>query len=86
MYRNTKNVPYYVFGRGSLAQLGDLLKPRREAVDGPVVYFVDHFFRDHELIGRLLRSGTHRCNQLHPSRLFRRPQRSARSFPIAAFR
>ena len=53
MYRNTKNVPYYVFGRGSLAQLGDLLKPRREAVDGPVVYFVDHFFRDHELIGRL---------------------------------
>ena len=35
------------------AQLGDLLKPRREAVDGPVVYFVDHFFRDHELIGRL---------------------------------
>ena len=53
MYRNTKNVPYYVFGRGSLAQLGDLLKPRREAVDGPVGYFVDHFFRDHELIGRL---------------------------------
>ena len=53
MYRNTKNVPYYVFGRGSLAQLGDLLNPRREAVDGPVVYFVDHFFRDHELIGRL---------------------------------
>ena len=27
MYRNTKNVPYYVFGRGSLAQLGDLLNP-----------------------------------------------------------
>ena len=40
-------------GGASLAQLGDLLKPRREAVDGPVVYFVDHFFRDHELIGRL---------------------------------
>ena len=50
MYRNTKNVPYYVFGQGSLAQLADLLKPRREAVDGPVVFFVDHFFRDHELI------------------------------------
>ena len=31
MYRNTKNVPYYVFGQGSLAQLADLLKPRREA-------------------------------------------------------
>lgn len=24
MYRNTKNVPYYVFGKGSFAQLGDL--------------------------------------------------------------
>ena len=62
MYRNTKNVPYYVFGQGSLAQLGDLLKPRREAVDGPVVFFVDHFFRDHELIGRL---GMEKDDQLH---------------------
>ena len=38
MYRNTKNVPYYVFGRGSLAQLGDLLKPRREAVDLSLIH------------------------------------------------
>lgn len=54
MYRNTKNVPYYVFGKGSFAQLGDLLKPRREAANaGPVVFFVDHFFRDHELLQRL---------------------------------
>lgn len=53
MYRNTKNVPYYIFGQGSFAQLPDLLKPRREAVDGPVVFFVDHFFRNHELTQRL---------------------------------
>ena len=53
MYRNTKNVPYYIFGQGSSAQLPDLLKPRREAVDGPVVFFVDHFFRNHELTQRL---------------------------------
>ena len=70
MYRNTKNVPYYVFGRGSLAQLGDLLKPRREAVDGPVVYFVDHFFRDHELIGRL---PMEKGDQLHFCLLYTSP-------------
>ena len=52
MYRNTKNVPYYVFGKGSFAQLGDLLAERR-AEKGPVVFFVDHFFRGHDLIDRL---------------------------------
>ena len=52
MYRNTKNVPYYVFGRGSLAQLGDLLNPRREAVDGLRAAFGE----DHPLVaGALLR-------------------------------
>lgn len=53
MYRNTKNVPYYIFGKGALAQLPDLLAPRYAAGDGPVVYFVDHFFRDRDLIERL---------------------------------
>lgn len=52
MYRNTKNVPYYVFGRGAFAQLGDLLRPRREH-GGPAVFFLDHFFRGHEVEGRL---------------------------------
>ena len=53
MYRNTKTFLTMCSGGDLWLQLGDLLKPRREAVDGPVVYFVDHFFRDHELIGRL---------------------------------
>ncbi len=53
MYRNTKNVPYYIFGQGSFAQLPDLLTPRREAVDGPVVFCVDHFFRGHALLDQL---------------------------------
>jgi len=55
MYRNTKNVPYYIFGKGALAQLPDLLAPRYAAGDGPVVYFVDRFFRDGELLERLPR-------------------------------
>lgn len=61
MYRNTKSVPYYVFGKGSFAQLGDLLDARR-AAGGPVIFFVDHFFRGHELIGRLPQQ---QADQLH---------------------
>ncbi|WP_035067299.1 iron-containing alcohol dehydrogenase family protein [Nitratidesulfovibrio termitidis] len=53
MYRNTKNVPFYIFGKGSFAQLGDLVDERRAAVAGPAVFFVDHFFRGRELEGRL---------------------------------
>lgn len=54
MYRNTKNVPYYVFGNGSFAQLGDLLQSRRRmGGGGPVLFFVDHFFCGQELEARL---------------------------------
>lgn len=55
MYRNTKNVPYYIFGEGALNQLHEVLQPRRKQCDGPVIFFVDHFFRDHELLDRLPR-------------------------------
>ncbi len=53
MYRNVKNVPYYMFGKGSLAQLGDLLKERRESESGPVVFFLDHYFKDQDLHKRI---------------------------------
>ena len=53
MYPNTKNVSHYMFGRGALSQLGDLIRPRRAAVDGPVVFFLDHFFRGREVVDRL---------------------------------
>lgn len=53
MYRNTKNVPHYVFGKGSIVQLGDLLAPRRALQSGPVVYVVDHYFTNHDLLNRL---------------------------------
>ncbi|MBO4300685.1 MAG: alcohol dehydrogenase, partial [Desulfovibrio sp.] len=53
MYRNAKNVGYYMIGKGSLAQLGDLLGVRRKAGPGPAIFFLDHFFSDGALASRL---------------------------------
>ena len=53
MYRNVKNVPYYIFGKGSSAQLGDLLRERRKAGGGGVVFFIDSFFQGKDLVARL---------------------------------
>ena len=53
MFRNAKNVGYYMIGSGSLAQLGDLIGARRAAVNGPAVFFIDHFFEGKDLIAKL---------------------------------
>ena len=50
MYRNAKNVGYYMIGSGSLTQLGDLLGARRASVNGPAVFFVDNFFEGKDLL------------------------------------
>ena len=44
MYRNAKNVGYYMIGKGSLSQLGDLLAVRRKAQAGPAVFFSGPLF------------------------------------------
>lgn len=45
MYRNAKNVSYYMIGDGALSQLSDLMSPRRDAMpDAPAIFFLDHFF------------------------------------------
>lgn len=54
MYRNAKNVGYYMIGKGALSQLGDILKPLRAAHNGrPAIFFLDHCFRDGKLAARL---------------------------------
>ncbi|MBQ7456696.1 MAG: iron-containing alcohol dehydrogenase [Desulfovibrio sp.] len=53
MFRNAKNVGYYMIGKGSLAQLDEILAKRREAVKGPAVFFFDHFFTNSDLPKRL---------------------------------
>ncbi|MDR3361629.1 MAG: iron-containing alcohol dehydrogenase [Desulfovibrio sp.] len=54
MYRNAKNVGYYMIGRGCLSQLGDILSPLRGAgKKSPAVFFFDHYFKNGELAARL---------------------------------
>lgn len=51
--RNTRNVPYYLLGSGAFAQLEELVEARRSLVDGPVFFYVDHYFQHKELSGKL---------------------------------
>lgn len=53
MFRNAKNVGYYMIGKGSLLQLDDILQHRRRTVNGPAIFFLDHFFRNRDLSARL---------------------------------
>ena len=55
MYRNLRIVPYLIFGRGSYAQLGDVLKPRRTG--SPVVFMVDDVHKGKPFISRLPMEG-----------------------------
>lgn len=47
---NSKNVPYYAFGEGSLAGLGTLLAERAKSRGGRCIFFVDHFFQGRSLV------------------------------------
>ena len=54
MYRNAKNVGYYMIGPDSVDQLFELMRPLREAnPDGPAIWFFDHYFINRPLIERL---------------------------------
>lgn len=54
MYRNAKNVGYYMIGDGALHQLDGLLLPRRDAMpDAPVVFYIDHYFEKTDMASRL---------------------------------
>ncbi len=53
MYRNFRIVPNIVFGRGSLQQLGDILKTRRSGSDSTMVFVLDDIFAGTALEGRL---------------------------------
>ena len=50
-FRNFKMVSYVVFGRGSFDQLDEILAPHRSG--GPMIFLLDHFFRDKPLEGRI---------------------------------
>ncbi|CAG37195.1 iron-containing alcohol dehydrogenase family protein [Desulfotalea psychrophila] len=57
MYRNFAIVPRIIFGRGSLNQLGDVLKEKRVTDGGYMVFVIDDVFTDKPLEGRLPMEG-----------------------------
>jgi 3-deoxy-alpha-D-manno-octulosonate 8-oxidase len=51
-FRNFKIVGYVVYGRGSFNQLDEIIEPHRND-DKPMIFLVDHFFKDKPLINRI---------------------------------
>jgi 3-deoxy-alpha-D-manno-octulosonate 8-oxidase len=51
-FRNFKMVDYVVYGRGSFNQLDEILQPQRNN-DAPIVFLVDHYFQDKDLVNRV---------------------------------
>src|SRR6266496_6446571 len=51
-FRNFKMVGYVVYGRGSFNQLDEIIEPHRIG-DNPMIFLVDHFFKDRPLINRI---------------------------------
>ena len=51
MYRNLRIVPYLIFGRGSYAQLGDVLRPRRSGA--AVAFMIDDVHQGKPFISKL---------------------------------
>jgi 3-deoxy-alpha-D-manno-octulosonate 8-oxidase len=55
-FRNFKMVDYVVYGRGCFNQLQEIITPHRK--DGkPMIFLVDHFFKDKPLIGSIPQTG-----------------------------
>ena len=55
-FRNFKMVGYVIYGRGAFNQLDQILETKRK--DGlPMIFLVDHFFKDKELVKRVPAKG-----------------------------
>ena len=51
-FRNFKMVDYVVYGRGSFEQLDEIIAPHRNG-DAPMIFLLDHFFKNKPLEGRI---------------------------------
>jgi len=47
--RNNKNVTYYIFGKGSIVELQNIIEKRKKDKNASVVFFIDDFFRDKKI-------------------------------------
>ncbi|UEG50740.1 iron-containing alcohol dehydrogenase family protein [Ferruginibacter lapsinanis] len=55
-FRNFKMVGYVVYGRGAFNQLDEILEPNRKGT-APMIFLVDHFFENKELVNRVPAKG-----------------------------
>ncbi len=53
IFPRSRNIEQYVFGKGSFSNLAELLDQRRAIEDGPVIYFMDHYFSGNHLSTRI---------------------------------
>ena len=53
MYRNLRIVPYFIFGRGSIRQLDQVLFPRRGKGESTVIFMVDDVHEGKPFVGEL---------------------------------
>src|SRR4030095_1526850 len=51
-FRNFKMVGYVIYGRGSFNQLDEIIEPHRQNSE-PMIFLVDHFFKDKPLVARI---------------------------------
>ena len=51
-FRNFKMVGYVIYGRGAFNQLDEILEPNRKT-GLPMIFLVDHFFKNKELVNRV---------------------------------
>lgn len=49
---NSKNILNYMFGKGAIEKLGEILD-KKESKNDYVIYFIDEFFQNNELINKL---------------------------------
>lgn len=52
-YRNFPMVPRVVYGSGSFGQLGEILMPKRQHAEAPMIFLVDDVFEDSDLLSRI---------------------------------
>lgn len=57
MHKNFKGIEKTVFGRGSFAQLGEIVEEHRKENDCFMLYLVDHYFKGKELEKRIPATG-----------------------------
>ena len=55
-FRNFKLVGYVIYGRGSFAQLDEILTPRRKK-GAPMIFLVDHYFKNKPLVNKIPLTG-----------------------------